>query len=258
MEFVIEVEDLRVILGGAVILNGISLRIAKGESYVIIGESGTGKSVLVKCILGLIKPTSGTIKINGRDLNDLTQKEMLVTLLRCGVLFQGGALFDSMNVIDNVTFGLVYGYGKPVKEAYKVAVEKLESVGLSPKIAKVFPAELSGGMRKRVALARAIATNPDIIFFDEPTSGLDPITSAVISELIVQCTKGMGISALSITHDMKSLRHISDVIGLLHQGKKIWEGTKEEIDSTDNPYVRQFVAGATVGPFTHATHAKTR
>jgi phospholipid/cholesterol/gamma-HCH transport system ATP-binding protein len=250
MEFVIEVENLYKKLGGIDVLNGISLQITKGKSYVIIGESGTGKSVLIKCILGLIKPTSGIIKINGKNLAELTQKEMLQTLLRCGVLFQGGALFDSMNVIDNVTFGLIYGYGRSSKEANKIAIEKLESVGLSEKIAKIFPAELSGGMKKRVALARAIATNPDIIFFDEPTSGLDPITSAVIGELIVKCTKEMGISALSITHDMKSLRYISDVVGLLHNGKKIWEGTSEEIDTTDNQYVKQFVSGSTVGPFT--------
>ena len=250
MSFVIEVENLKKSFGDNHVLSGVSLKMEPGESYVVIGGSGTGKSVLIKCILGLIKPDSGTIKINGKNLSKMPQKEMFKTLLKCGVLFQGAALFDSLNVIDNVSFGLVYGYGKSTKEAYKIAIEKLEAVNLSEKIANIFPAELSGGMKKRVALARAIATNPDIIFFDEPTTGLDPITSGTINDLIVKCTKEMGISALSITHDINSLKHISDRVGLLNKGKIIWEGTNNSLNTTDNPYVKQFITGSSMGPFT--------
>ena len=250
MSFVIEVENLKKSFGDNHVLSGVSLKMEPGESYVVIGGSGTGKSVLIKCILGLIKPDSGTIKINGKNLSKMPQKEMFKTLLKCGVLFQGAALFDSLNVIDNVSFGLVYGYGKSTKEAYKIAIEKLEAVNLSEKIANIFPAELSGGMKKRVALARAIATNPDIIFFDEPTTGLDPITSGTINDLIVKCTKEMGISALSISHDINSLKHISDRVGLLNKGKIIWEGTNNSLNTTDNPYVKQFITGSSMGPFT--------
>jgi phospholipid/cholesterol/gamma-HCH transport system ATP-binding protein len=221
-----------------------------GESFVVIGGSGTGKSVLIKCILRLLDIDSGIVRINGKNIHDLPQSQMLKTLLKCGVLYQGGALFDSLNVIDNVSFGLVYGYGRSTKEAYKIAIEKLEAVDLDEKIAYTFPAELSGGMKKRVALARAIATDPDIIFFDEPTTGLDPITSGTINELIVKCTKEMGISALSITHDINSLKFISDRVGLLHEGRIIWEGTKDELMTTDNPYVQQFITGSPIGPFT--------
>ncbi|MDR2598130.1 MAG: ATP-binding cassette domain-containing protein [Holosporales bacterium] len=250
MSFVIEVENLAKSFGKKAVLQDVSLKIQAGESFVIIGGSGTGKSVLIKCILRLIDIDSGVVRINGKNINDLPQSEMLKTLLKCGVLYQGGALFDSLNVVDNVSFGLVYGYGRSTKEAYKIAIEKLEAVDLDEKIAYAFPAELSGGMKKRVALARAIATNPDVIFFDEPTTGLDPITSGTINELIVKCTKEMGISALSITHDINSLKFISDRVGLLHEGCIIWEGTKKELMATDNPYVQQFITGSSVGPFT--------
>ncbi|MDR1034474.1 MAG: ATP-binding cassette domain-containing protein [Holosporales bacterium] len=250
MSFVIEIEDLMKSFGKKTVLQGISLKIRAGESFVIIGGSGTGKSVLIKCILRLLNIDSGIIRINGRNINDLPQSEMLKTLLKCGVLYQGGALFDSLNVLDNVSFGLIYGYGKSPKEAYKIAIEKLEAVNLDEKIARSFPSELSGGMKKRVALARAIATEPDIIFFDEPTTGLDPITSGIINELIVKCTREMGISALSITHDINSLKFISDRVGLLHDGRLIWEGTNDVLTTTDNPYVQQFITGSPIGPFT--------
>lgn len=252
MEFVIEVENLTKSFGRNKVLNGVNLKLSKGESYVIIGGSGSGKSVLVKCILRLLEPNSGKIKFNGKDITNISQKELFKSRLKCGVLYQGGALFDSMNVIDNISFGLVYGYGMSIKDAYKIAIEKLEAVDLSADIAKIFPAELSGGMQKRVALARAIATDPDIVFFDEPTTGLDPITSSTINDLIVRCTKQMQISAISITHDINSLKHISDRVGLLFKGRIIWEGTKKELLTTDNPYVVQFINGYSSGPFTDA------
>lgn len=250
MEYVIEVENLKKSFGKKEVLKGISLKIGKGESYVVIGGSGSGKSVLIKCILGLIEPDSGIIKINGKDTSKMSQKELFRARLKCGVLYQGGALFDSLNVIDNVSFELVYGYGMSQKEAYKIALEKLESVDLDESVAKIYPAELSGGMSKRVALARAIATDPTIIFFDEPTTGLDPITSGTINDLIVRCTKEMGISAVSITHDINSLKHISDRVGLIFDGKIIWKGTNKELLTTDNPYVVQFINGNAEGPFT--------
>ena len=250
MSFVIEVQNLKKSFGDKKVLDGISLHISSGESYVVIGGSGTGKSVLIKCILRLLNYDEGCVKINGKEISKLPQKEMLKTLLKCGVLYQGGALFDSLNVVQNVSFGLIYGYGKSPKEAYKTAIEKLEAVNLDESVVTLFPSELSGGMQKRVALARAIATNPDIIFFDEPTTGLDPITSGTINELIVKCTKEMGISAMSITHDLNSLKHISDRVGLLHKGKIIFEGTKDELLSTTNPYVVQFINGNPTGPFT--------
>ncbi len=251
MKFVIEVDNLTKSFGKNKVLQGVNLRLSKGESYVIIGGSGSGKSVLTKCILRLLEPNSGTIKFDGKDITNISQKELFKTRLKRGVLYQGGALFDSMNVIDNVSFGLVYGYGMPVKDAYKVAIEKLEAVDLSEDIAKIFPSELSGGMQKRVALARAIATDPNIIFFDEPTTGLDPITSGTINDLIVRCTKDMQISAISITHDINSLKHISDRVGLLYNGKIIWEGTNKELLKTDNPYIVQFINGNPNGPFTN-------
>lgn len=247
---VIEIENLTKSFSNHKVLQGVNLRLEKGESYVVIGGSGSGKSVLVKCILRLLEPTSGIIRFNGKDITHISQKELFKVRLKCGVLYQGGALFDSMNVIDNVSFGLVYGYGMPAKEAYKIAIEKLEEVDLGEDVAKIFPSELSGGMQKRVALARAIATDPSIIFFDEPTTGLDPITSGTINELIVKCTKKMQISAISITHDINSLKHISDRVGLLHNGRIIWEGVNSELLTTDNPYVKQFISGSPTGPFT--------
>ncbi|MDR1233915.1 MAG: ATP-binding cassette domain-containing protein [Holosporales bacterium] len=255
MSFVIEIEHLKKSFGNKIVLRDVSLKINPGESYVVIGESGTGKSVLIKCILNLCEIDSGTIKINGKDLARLSQREKFSALLKCGVLFQGGALFDSLSVIDNISFGLIHGYGKSIKEAHRISIEKLGAVNLDQSIASSFPAELSGGMKKRVALARAIATDPDIIFFDEPTTGLDPITSGMINELIVKCTKEFGISAVSITHDITSIKHIGDRVGLLHDGRFIWEGTKAELLVTDNPYVRQFISGSSEGPFTGNTNS---
>lgn len=249
MNAVIEVIDLHKSFGSKKVLQGVSLTIESGESFVVIGCSGTGKSVLIKCILGLLPLDHGEIKINGRSTKNLSVQELREALLKCGVLYQGAALFDSMNVIDNVAFGLMHGYDFPKRKAYKIAIEKLEAVDLNESIAYLSPSELSGGMKKRVALARALATSPDIIFFDEPTTGLDPITSNTINNLIVKCTKELGISALSITHDLVSLRQISDKVALLNEGKIIWNDSMDQLDKTDNPYIKQFMTGAQTGPF---------
>jgi phospholipid/cholesterol/gamma-HCH transport system ATP-binding protein len=250
MKTVVEIQNMSKSFGSRSVLNDISFSVRKGESYVIVGCSGSGKSVLIKCILGLFSIDTGFVKINDRDISKASAKEMSKILDKCGVLYQGGALFDSLNVVENISFGLVHCRGKSAKEAYKVAIEKLELVNLDEKIALCLPSELSGGMRKRVALARAIAMDPDIIFFDEPTTGLDPITSSMISDLIVRCTKEIGISAISITHDISSLKKISDKVGLLNNGCIVWEGEKKDLDTTDNPYVRQFMEGSPDGPFT--------
>lgn len=249
-KYVLEVIDLTKSFGDNHVINGISLHLGKGESYVIIGGSGSGKSVLLKCILGIIPPTSGHVILHGTDMVGLDPKEREKLMIKCGILFQSGALFDSLTVLENITFGLIYGYGWSKKDAKEVAVQKLHEVNLKDEVLNKYPSELSGGMQKRVALARAIATSPDIIFFDEPTTGLDPITSGIINELIVKCTHEMGISALSITHDINSLKHISDRVGLLFGGKLIWEGTNQNLWTSDNPYVQQFITGSLEGPFT--------
>ena len=249
-KYVLEVNNLVKSFGDNHVIKGVSLHLSKGESYVVIGGSGSGKSVLLKCILGIITPTSGQVIFNGTDMVQLTPKEREQLMIKCGILFQSGALFDSLTVLENITFGLIYGYGWSKQEAKEVAVEKLHEVNLKDEVLNKYPSELSGGMQKRVALARAIATNPDIIFFDEPTTGLDPITSGIINELIVKCTHERGISALSITHDINSLKHISDRVGLLFGGKLIWEGTNQNLWDSDNPYVQQFITGSLEGPFT--------
>jgi len=234
--------------GNHTVLNGLDLSVRAGESLVIIGGSGTGKSVTLKCILGLLKPDAGSIQIDGQDILTMPRAEREKTLAQFGMLFQNAALFDSLSVWENVAFALLQNQDMNPAQAKKIAVRKLAQVGLSPEVADVYPADLSGGMRKRVGLARAIATNPDVIFFDEPTTGLDPIMSDVINDLIVDTVKGLGATALTITHDMASARKIADRIAMLYQGKIIWTGTVKELDKTNNPYVRQFVAGSAQGP----------
>ena len=250
LEYILEVKDLVKSFSDNHVIRGVSLHLSKGESYVIIGGSGSGKSVLIKCILGIIPPTAGKVILHGTDMVGLKPKEREKLMIKCGILFQSGALFDSLTVLENITFGLIYGYGWAKKDAKEVAVEKLHEVNLKDDVLNKYPSELSGGMQKRVALARAIATSPDIIVFDEPTTGLDPITSGIINELIVKCTHEIGISALSITHDINSLKHISDRVGLLFKGKIIWEGTNQDLWTSDNPYVQQFITGSLEGPFT--------
>jgi phospholipid/cholesterol/gamma-HCH transport system ATP-binding protein len=234
--------------GAKKVLAGVDLDVLPGESMVIIGGSGTGKSVALKCILGLLQPDAGSIRIDGEEVIGLKRRQREEVNRRIGMLFQSAALFDSLSVIDNVAFGLIQGKGLARREAHAVALDKLAQVGLGPEVAKLSPDELSGGMRKRVGLARAIATDPEIIFFDEPTTGLDPIMGAVIDELIVKTVKDVGATALSITHDMAGVRRIGDRIAMLHDGRIIWQGAVGELDSSGNAYVDQFVNGKAEGP----------
>lgn len=242
----IEISTLHKAFGPNRVLQGVDLTVESGTSTVIIGGSGTGKSVLLKCILGLVKPDSGTILLDGEDT---AKAERDAFLAKFGMLFQGGALFDSMPVWQNVAFRLLRGSLKrPVNEAREIAVEKLRRVGLTPDVAEKFPAELSGGMQKRVGLARAIAAEPQVIFFDEPTTGLDPIMAGVINELIREIVVEMGATAMTITHDMSSVRAIADRVAMLHGGVIRWEGPVAEMDSADDPYLSQFITGSAEGP----------
>ena len=228
------------------VLRGVNMQIEKGESMVIIGGSGTGKSVLLKCILGLEKPDNGKVFINGQDKTKLDRNLFLSSF---GMLFQNAALFDSLTVWKNVAFRLLQGSNKmSEKQAKDIAVEKLRRVGLSPDVAEKYPAELSGGMQKRVGLARAIAANPGIIFFDEPTTGLDPIMSGVINELIREIVVEMGATAMTITHDMSSVRAIADKVIMLHDGLVQWSGVIGDLEKSQNPYLNQFLNGNAEGP----------
>jgi phospholipid/cholesterol/gamma-HCH transport system ATP-binding protein len=234
--------------GSKKVLQGVDLDIAPGESVAIIGGSGSGKSVTLKCILGLITPDQGSIKVNGVEMVGVDKSAQEEMLSHAGMLFQGAALFDSLSVWENVAFGLIEAQGMSRRKAHDIALARLADVGLGPEIAGASPSSLSGGMQKRVGLARAIATKPDILFFDEPTTGIDPIMGDVINDLIVKCTRELGASAITITHDMASARKIADRIAFLYQGKIIWDGPVAEVDETDNPYLRQFVSGDIEGP----------
>jgi phospholipid/cholesterol/gamma-HCH transport system ATP-binding protein len=246
----IRLRDVHKRFGEKVVLDGVTLDIAAGESLVIIGGSGTGKSVLIKCIQGLLEPETGSIEIDGKDIVGMSAGEMEDISSRIGMLFQGGALFDSLPVWENVAFGAIQGRGMNRSEAYDLAIDNLSKVGLTEDVAQLSPSELSGGMQKRVGLARAIATKPDIIFFDEPTTGLDPIMADVINDLIVSCVKDLGATAVTITHDMASARKISDRVAMLYKGKLVWVGDKADIDDSGNDYVDQFVHGRADGPIT--------
>tara|TARA_B100000780_G_scaffold224636_1_gene163757 strand:+ start:2163 stop:2909 length:747 start_codon:yes stop_codon:yes gene_type:complete len=228
------------------VLRGVSLTVERGQSMVIIGGSGTGKSVLIKTVLGLVTPDTGQIFVDGHDVTKAKHDDFLN---RFGMLFQGGALFDSMPVWQNVAFRLQRGHLKrPKEEARAIAIEKLRRVGLGTDVADRLPAELSGGMQKRVSLARAIATNPEIIFFDEPTTGLDPIMSFVINDLIREIVVEMGVTAMTITHDMTSVGTIADKVAMLHDGVIQWCGSLNDMSQSGNPYVDQFVNGHADGP----------
>lgn len=228
------------------VLRGVNLQVDKGTSMVIIGGSGTGKSICIKTILGLVTPEQGTITVDGTDV---TKTDRDAFLARFGMLFQGGALFDSLPVWQNVAFRLLRGsLAKPRDEARAIAIEKLRRVGLTPDVADRLPAELSGGMQKRVGLARAIAAEPEIIFFDEPTTGLDPIMAGVINDLIREIVTEMGATTMTITHDMTSVRTIADHVAMLHDGKIRWTGPVSDMDAAGDPYVDQFIHGRAEGP----------
>lgn len=236
--------------GKKMVLDGIDLEIEQGKSLVVIGASGTGKSVTLKCVLGLLKPDEGSIMVDGEEITHVRGSERDSVMEKFGMLFQGGALFDSMKVWENVAFGLIHGKGVDRQKAWEIAIEKIVAVGLKPEVGNLYPSELSGGMQKRVSLARAIAKNPEIIFFDEPTTGLDPIMADVINDLIVSSVKGLGATALSITHDMASARKIADYVAMIHQGKIIWHGSVKDLDNSGNEYVDQFIHGRATGPIT--------
>jgi phospholipid/cholesterol/gamma-HCH transport system ATP-binding protein len=241
--------------GPKVVLDGVDLTIDKQSSLVIIGGSGTGKSVTIKSILGIIRPDEGTILVDGEDVTHISGAARDRVMKKFGMLFQGAALFDSLPVWENVAFGLIQGRGVPRTKARDIAIQKLAKVGLTEDVAFLSPAELSGGMQKRVGLARAIAADPEIIFFDEPTTGLDPIMADIINDLIISTVKDVGATALSITHDMVSARKISDKIAMLYGGKIIWQGPTREIDHSGNPYVEQFIHGRAEGPIKMAVKA---
>jgi phospholipid/cholesterol/gamma-HCH transport system ATP-binding protein len=242
----IRFDDVHKAFGANHVLRGVTLHVPRGESMVIIGGSGTGKSVALKCVLGLVTPDSGTIEVDGKPA---LAGDRDAFLAKFGMLFQGGALFDSLPVWQNVAFRLLRGALKrPKAEAREIAIEKLRRVGLTPDVADRFPAELSGGMQKRVGLARAIAADPEIIFFDEPTTGLDPIMAGVINDLIREIVVEMGATAMTITHDMTSVRAIADRVAMLHGGKIRWTGPVADMDASGDPYLDQFIHGRAEGP----------
>lgn len=232
------------------VLNNLDLQVPAGKSLVVIGGSGTGKSVMLKCILGLLEPDSGSILIDGQESVGAPQKSRSDFMTKFGMLFQGAALFDSLKIWENVAFGLIHGQGMNKKKAKDVAIAKIRSVGLKETVADLYPAELSGGMQKRVGLARAVAGSPEIIFFDEPTTGLDPIMADVINELIIDQVKDLGATALSITHDMGSVRKIADYVAMIHEGRIVWTGPVEDLDHSGSEYVDQFIHGRADGPIT--------
>jgi len=242
----IELRDVRKSFGDNAVLAGVDLRVMPGESLVIIGGSGTGKSVTLKCILGILRHDSGAILIDGRPVERIDRRAFLRDF---GMLFQGGALFDSLPVWQNVSFRLRHAR-KPMgrAEAHALAVAKLGRVGLGPEVADLYPAELSGGMQKRVGLARAIATDPSLIFFDEPTAGLDPIMAGVINDLIRELVEEMGATAVTITHDMTTVNTVADHVAMLHGGVVRWTGPVEDMASCGDPYVEQFIHGRAEGP----------
>jgi phospholipid/cholesterol/gamma-HCH transport system ATP-binding protein len=244
----IELKDVEKHFGPKHVLRGLSISVNKGRSLVVIGGSGTGKSVMLKCILGIIRPDAGQITVGGESCIGLKSRERDAFLSRFGMLFQGAALFDSLSVWENVAFGLTHGRNMARPQARDIAMDKLAQVGLSADVGALHPAELSGGMQKRVALARAIAADPEIIFFDEPTTGLDPIMADVINNLIVDCVKRLGATTISITHDMASARKIADDIAMIHKGQIIWQGEANQVNRSGNAYVDQFIHGRAEGP----------
>jgi phospholipid/cholesterol/gamma-HCH transport system ATP-binding protein len=244
----IELKGVKKRFGPKIVLDGLDLAVNHGDSLVILGGSGSGKSVTIKCVLGIVRPDAGTIKVDGEEVTKLRGSRRDAFLRKFGMLFQGGALFDSLPVWENVAFGLIQGRGVSRGKAREIALEKLAKVGLGPEVAQLSPAELSGGMQKRVGLARAIAADPEIIFFDEPTTGLDPIMADIINDLIASTVRDLGVTAISITHDIASARKISNRIAMIYKGKIIWDGATKDIDHSGNPFVDQFIHGSAEGP----------
>ncbi len=244
----ISIRQLHKSFGPKQVLRGVNLEIGTGQSAVIIGGSGSGKSVLLKNILGLMKPDQGEIWIDDQRVDHLSRHERAAVDARMGMLFQNGALFDSLPIWENVAFADRQHKGVDEATARQIAREALERVELGADLLDLYPASLSGGMNKRVGLARAIAHKPDIIFFDEPTTGLDPIMTDVINHLIVECVRDLGATTLTITHDMSSVRAIADVTAFLYQGQFLWTGSQEELDDAADPFLRQFISGAAEGP----------
>lgn len=236
--------------GPKTVLKGVNLEIAEGESLVIIGGSGTGKSVLIKCMLNLLPADSGSILIDGHEVVGESGQDQMARLSDIGVVFQGSALFDSLTVWENVAFGLINEKKMARNQAHDKAIERLKTVGLNADVGNLYPSELSGGMQRRVALARAIATDPKLIFFDEPTAGLDPIFCGIINDIIRRCVSDLGATAITITHDLNSARHVADRVAMIHQGQIIWQGKVKDVDHSHNPYVEQFIAGSSTGPIT--------
>ncbi len=244
----IKIKELHKSFGSKKVLRGVDLSINEGESLVVIGGSGSGKSVLIKNIIGIMQPTKGSIKIDGEETSNLSRRNRDKIMHKFGYLFQGGALFDSIPIWENVAFGLIQAQGMDRKEAKDIAIKKLASVGLEKDVGELYSSDLSGGMQKRVALARAIATEPQIIFFDEPTTGLDPIMADIINDLIVKCSKELKATTITITHDMASANKIADNIAMIYNGKIIWHGSKDKIKNSGNEYVDQFIHGSSKGP----------
>ncbi|MCH2037217.1 MAG: ATP-binding cassette domain-containing protein [Rickettsiales bacterium] len=244
----IEFDNVHKSFGPKNVLRGVTINVDKGESLVVIGGSGSGKSVLLKHILGIHRPDTGKVIVDGIEVSRLSANAMQEMMPKFGMLFQGGALFDSLSIWENVAFGLIQGKRMKRSDAHDIALEKLKSVGLGDEVANLFPNELSGGMQKRVSLARSIATEPEIILFDEPTTGLDPIMADVINNLIVKCSKEIGATTITITHDMASARKIADKMAMLYEGTIIWHDDKDRIDSSQNDYVDQFIHGRAEGP----------
>lgn len=245
---ILELKDVHKAFGPKQVLKGVNLDVAPGKSLVVLGGSGSGKSVMLKNALGLMTPDQGQIIFNGEDVTHDQGKTRDAMRARIGMLFQSGALFDSLTVWENVAFRLLNSDGLKRKDAKERAIESLKQVRLGADVADLTPAEISGGMQKRVGLARAIVSKPDLIFFDEPTTGLDPITADAINDLIVEQTKALGAAAVSITHDMASARKIADEIAMLFEGVIIWRGPASMIDYSGNDHVDQFVHGRAEGP----------
>lgn len=243
-----EVENLVKVLNGRAVLNGINLQIKTGESMVIIGTSGTGKSVFLKNLASLMMPTSGEIKFDGSSILNLKAKARDTFLAKIGFLFQGSALFDSLNIADNVGFRLLQCHLLPRKEVMDLVAHNLELVGLGSEVMSLYPAELSGGMQKRAAMARVIISKPEVIFFDEPTTGLDPIMSDTVNDLIIKVSKLTAATTITITHDMHSVHKIADRVAMLDGGHIVWCGAVTEMEQSDNPYIHQFIHGNTEGP----------